>query len=76
MRAELQILHGRLILADKAHVGKSEGLHRGIVATDGGEQGELERGRSVSHDSRPEQLVHEVRLLNLVVGSLSGRCLK
>ena len=45
MRAELQILHGRLILADKAHVGKSEGLHRGIVATDGGEQGELERGR-------------------------------
>ena len=45
MRAELQNLHGRLILADKAHVGQSEGLHRGIVATDGGEQGELERGR-------------------------------
>ena len=63
-----------LKIADKTHVGEPKGLHRGIAATDGGEQGEF-KWRS-NGDTQPKQRVHKVRDLNLVVCGHSSRCFK
>ena len=67
-----------LKIADKTHVGEPKGLHRGIAATDGREQGEfeLEWGRQVHCAAQPKQLVHKMRDLNLIFWLHSSRCLK
>ena len=81
MRSDRYVNHIKLkayfnIVLDKANVGQPEGLHRCIVATDGGEQGELEWGCPDRCDTPPKQPVHKVRDLNLVVCGPTSRCFK